>query len=709
MEYYLPAFYLMGRLHNVVVVDPGAETVRPRNTNAFFSAAEFRTADYVDFLDGLSATQAVPECIVIALPNRLHVDAARRALATDRHVLCEKPLALVARDCAELKALASSRKRLLKVAMSRRYLAALRLLREVVLGGELGEVLAIHVHDRTPFLWTPRSFGFFDREGGGVLADIGAHYLDYVETLLGPLTPVSYTDDARGGIESSLHYRLAAGDVQVDIELSRIHQSGAWLTVVCARGEIRVDKSKENEAVIKPTGRPGRRIVVEHPFQDPRWPASYHGSFVQMLSDLERSIAGEDSDIADVADAVRTAGLIEWAYTRRDAELSTGGKAVGSHASARVLVTGGTGFIGGHLVERLTGDGAPVRVAVRSPAKCANVTRFSVELRSTDLLDPQSVKAAVDGVRTVYHLAYGNDGADRGRITIEGTRNVVDAAIAAGAECVVLLSTMYVFGFPEASGAIDESYPYRPYGGEYGESKAKMEQWCLRRARTSGSTRIVVLNPTCVFGPGGGAYTCLPVDLTAQGRFCWINGGSGSANYNYVTNLVDAILAAAAVPSAHGERFIINDGTITWRELIEPFVEPLARAIPSFSVEEFARLPRFGGPFRINDLIRTALSNPDIRNVAKRSAAVRNVFALANRIWPRPPRTGDVLALLAPPVAPEPTSDPPEWLARLYSPFQARFSAEKANRVLGWRPRIGLRAAQAETIAWLVANGRLPS
>ena len=704
-EYYLPALYLMGRLGGVTVVDPDAESMRRRH--AEFAAASFVEADYQGWIDGLGDDPSAPESIVIALPNHLHVDAARRALGQGRHVLCEKPLALTSGECSELAMLAEQRGRLLKVAMSRRYLASLRLAREMVLGNELGAVRAVEVHDRQPFLWRPRSFTFFAPEAGGVLADMGVHYLDYVETLVGPLTPIDYSDDARGGTESSLCYELAAGEIAVFLKLSRLHRSGGWLRIACERGDIQVEKAAENEVRVMPLGSPARRVVVEHPFNDESWPSGFHGSFAQMLSDFERAVHGEQTALADVRDAERTAGLIEWAYARRGGRPSRR-IAASQAARDRILVTGGTGFIGGHLVERLAAEDAVVRVSARSPATCANVARFPVELQPVDLLDRASVQAAVEGSRVVYHLAYGNDGPDQARITIEGTRNVVEAAIAARAECVVVLSTMYVFGFPAGSGPIDETFPYRPFGGDYAESKATMERWCLERARSSGSTRIVVLNPSCVFGPGGGAYTCLPADLAAKGAFCWIDGGRGTANYVFVENLVDAMLAAAEQPAAHGERFIVNDGSVTWRELLSPFVAPLGIVIPDYSSGEFRRLARFGGPFRLRDLVLAATSAPEVRQVMKRSALVRQAFAIAGRMRPRAPMRADLLQSLTKVAAAEPAGDPPEWLAMLYGPSEARFSSSKAAAVLGWRPRVDLETAQNKTVGWLVENGRLP-
>ena len=106
--------------------------------------------------------------------------------------------------------------------------------------------------------------------------------------------------------------------------------------------------------------------------------------------------------------------------------------------------------------------------------------------------------------------------------------------------------------------------------------------------------------------------------------------------------------------------------------------------------------------------VGAAASASEVRNVAKRSAVVRRGFALANRLWPRPPMTGNPLAALLPPPETASADVPPLWLAQLYGPHRTRFSAAKAGRVLGWSPRVDLAAAQAATVAWLVENGRLP-
>jgi predicted dehydrogenase/nucleoside-diphosphate-sugar epimerase len=707
-EFYLPALNRMGRDAGVTIVEPSAASLA--GARRIPGRARFVERDYDSYLTERPSSPAEKaEAVIVCLPNRYHVDAVRLALNQGHDVLCEKPLALNAADCVALRNLAQNCGRKLKVAMSRRYLPSLLLARQMVQTGELGRVKSIHVLDCTPFPWKPRSFAFFAPEGGGILADMGVHYMDYLDTLVGPLTPVAYEDDARGGTESSAHYRLEAGQVRIDMRLSRLSRNGAFIEIVCEQGSIRIDKSDEQQILVTRPNLGSRRVALEEPFENTSWPKAFHGSFCQMLADFERACSGGTTGIADVADAERTAALIEWAYARRSKRtVARIGASSESGGADKVLVTGGTGFIGGHLIDRLTEQHHPVRATVRSPASCANLARFPVEMVHTDLLDMDSVRSAMAGAGTVYHLAYGQEGKNAARITIEGTKNVVRAAIEARAKSVVVLSTMYVFGFPAGARPIDETFPYRPYGGEYGESKTVMERWCLEQARSSLPTRIVVLNPTCVFGPGGGAYTCLPVDLARKGEFCWMNNGGGSANYVYVGNLVDAMLAAEQTPAAHGERFIVNDGTVSWRQLLGPFIAPLGLDIPSYSPKEFARMPRFGGPFRIKDMVTAALSAPEVRTVAKRSATIRKAFALSSHLSPSPPMGNTLTTTLSQTSAASRSLNSPEWLASLYSTHRTTFSSEKARATLGWKPRLDLAEAQATTIDWLIDSGWLP-
>jgi nucleoside-diphosphate-sugar epimerase/predicted dehydrogenase len=706
-EYYLPALKWMGLLKEVTVVEPDRKSLDL--LREFSAGIDVRSQSYQDYFSGVqSAEVSDQEHIIVALPNVLHASAVCLGLEHGGHILCEKPLALTAGECSELAALASRKGRLLKVAMSRRYLPSLMLAREMVSRREFGEVRAIEVRDCEPFGWRPRSFAFFAPEAGGILADMGVHYLDYLETLVGPLRPLAYMDDSQGGIESTASYTLAAGDLRIAMRLSRIEQSGAYIRIACECGEIYIDKNNEREVLATPAGRPSRRISVDHPFgSETNWPRSFQGSFCQMLVDFSRAVRGQVTAIADVADAERAAALIEWAYERRRPRGVAPAQKSRCPDASSVMITGATGFIGGHLVERLSTEGAAIRITARRPENCANVARFPVQIVPTDLLDMDSVRRVVAGVRTVYHLAYGTDGPLAARVTIEGTKNVVEAAIEAGAECVVILSTMYVFGFPDTERPVDESFPYRPYGGEYGRSKAAMERWCLARAQKALATRIVILTPTCVFGPGGGAYTSQPVELARNRQFCWVDGGTGLCNYTYVENLVDAMLAAARLPEAHGNRFIINDGHVSWREFLGPLVGA-DQQFPCLTMAELQALNQDASAFKLRELLEATISAPQVRAVARRSGVIRGLAKLmkietsgagvgrASNLGPTRRRT-------------EAVAQPPGWLAVLYNPSKTVFSSQKANDVLRWQPRVDLTSALSATVRWLEETGQLPA
>ena len=422
-----------------------------------------------------------------------------------------------------------------------------------------------------------------------------------------------------------------------------------------------------------------------------------------MLADFGRAVSGKSSRTADVREAEATTRLIEWAYERRKEKIPRK-RPTRRRQGAEWLITGATGFIGGHLLDHLhSNEEGGIRVIVRSPASCVNVARYPVEMAPSDLLDKDEVERAVAGARIIFHLAYGRDGPNRSRVTVEGTKNVVNAAITAGAEAIVVLSTMYVFGFPPDVEIVDESCRYRPYGGEYGRSKAKMEQWCLERAQSSAKTRIVVLNPTCVFGPGGGAYTTLPVQLARRRQFCWIDGGRGLCNYTYVENLIDALLLASGNNQINGDRFIINDGWMPWREFFDPFLKELTTNVSNYTRGDLDRLWRSGPSFSARELVRVIKSSPQVREVLKRSAVVRAALAIAHRhglgslfATPRAQQTSVGLA------GPNRSDDrPPLWLSELFPANAVRFSAKRAQERLGWRPRVSLDRGREKTLKWL--------
>jgi uncharacterized protein YbjT (DUF2867 family) len=109
-----------------------------------------------------------------------------------------------------------------------------------------------------------------------------------------------------------------------------------------------------------------------------------------------------------------------------------------------ILVTGGSGFVGGHVVHELRGRGLPVRCLVRDPDKGAKLAAWGCELVQGDMTDPGSLRGAVEGAETVVHLVAIRQGRERDfqRIMVSGAHDLLAAARAAGVGCFVHMSAL---------------------------------------------------------------------------------------------------------------------------------------------------------------------------------------------------------------------------------------------------------------------------
>ncbi len=708
-EFYLPAFAQLGWLGHVKVADPSPQVVA--RINSSFPEVTVATCD---FRDALRQGRDLDRAAIVALPNALHEAAVNDALDLGMDVLCEKPLALTADACRRLADQAERVDRLLAVGMTRRFLPSVQAARQVIANGWLGDLQSIDVVDGHAFAWSSESGGYFRRENGGVLANVGVHALDLVAYLCGPLIPVDYEDDWRGGAEANSRYTLQTeSGIRVTIRLSYTHSLGNGVKLVGSAGELCFDHLSPHVRY-RARGGLSADVSIDQPYRFGSWPAGLVSTFAEQLCDFRDASQRRGSPRATAREAVATARLIDWAYDRHAAEGSRSRIETVSTAprleSGRVVVTGGTGFVGGYVIEALAATGhKDIVVPVRSYRTGANAGRFPVQFERVDLLDAPSLQSLFRNVRYVLHLAYGRDGENSQRITVDGTRNVVEAAITAGVEAVVVLSTAAVFGDPGGAIAIDETQRLASHGNEYERTKGEAEQWALSRATSEVKTRIVVLNPACVYGPRGNTFTALPARLLQENAFCWIENGCGIANYVHASNLAVAILLAAAHPGSHGQRFIVSDGSTTWREFYSELFGDRVSSIASYTRAELLALARSAEP-SLRDLGRAVVGDPEVRRILRENARLRRLKSEVARLFPR--SYGHLRAGQRRPLRPESAARlaapvPPVYLSELFGPTSTRLSATKAREVLGWAPSLSLSAGQADARRWLADVGLL--
>jgi nucleoside-diphosphate-sugar epimerase len=171
-----------------------------------------------------------------------------------------------------------------------------------------------------------------------------------------------------------------------------------------------------------------------------------------------------------------------------------------------ILVTGATGFLGRNLCRYLAAQGYALRALVRPTSDAAFLQQMGAELATGDVTDAASVRAAAHGCRHVIHTAayfrlWGPP--ERFiRTNIQGTQNVLQAALVAGAEKFIHISTIIVVGPQPAGSVITETTPRRPYPSDnYAKTKAVAEQLALEYA--SRGLPVVALRLGALYGPHG--------------------------------------------------------------------------------------------------------------------------------------------------------------------------------------------------------------
>lgn len=347
-------------------------------------------------------------------------------------------------------------------------------------------------------------------------------------------------------------------------------------------------------------------------------------------------------------------------------------------AKDTILVTGANGFIGGWLVESLYMKGcARVRPGVRSWSRTVRLTRLPLEPVLCDVMDPVQVAAAVEGADRVIHTAYGSTG-----VTVEGTRHMLDAALQAGVQRFVYLSSAVVYG--DAGGQVAENAPLGQNDDEYAASKRQAEALCWQYADRG--LPVTIIRPSIVYGPFGRTWT---VELAARlqsGNWGIFGGyGEGFCNLVYVADLVEGILAATHNPAAVGQAFnLVGPDTITWNDYFRRYNAALGLPeLPQLQAGDARLRTRVMDPVRgVARFARDHFEKP-LRRLAQRFRPARQLMKTAETSLKTTPRWTDL---------------------QLYN-ARAQYATDKARDLLGYEPRFDLDRGLALTVRWLEQVG----
>lgn len=236
-------------------------------------------------------------------------------------------------------------------------------------------------------------------------------------------------------------------------------------------------------------------------------------------------------------------------------------------SAARVLVTGGTGFLGHSLAAHLAAGGRSVRALVRPNSDIRQLRELGIELAAGDVCDAATVTAALHGCRYVVHAAglfrFWGAARDFERTNVEGTAYVLEAALRHGVERLVHVSTLAVVGTPPLGGVIDEATPCRP-ADPYQRSKLDGENLVRMYHQTAGLPA-VILRPGAFYGPWGRyAFNRLFFEDPLKGLLIQVHRGRRVTFPVFVPDVARAC-AAALTAGQPGETYNVSGASLTHR------------------------------------------------------------------------------------------------------------------------------------------------
>src|SRR4051812_45593273 len=253
------------------------------------------------------------------------------------------------------------------------------------------------------------------------------------------------------------------------------------------------------------------------------------------------------------------------------------------------IVTGGSGFIGGRLIERLVGDGWTVRALARSEQAEARVAALGAEPVPGDLENGAALRGGAHGCAYAFHaaahLGAAGDLAAFERVNVQGTKNVLAATREAEVRRFVHVGTEAALLAGEPLIEADERTPLRPDSkAPISATKARAEM-AVMAASQEGVFETVSIRPRFVWGVGDTTLLPMIVAQARAGKWAWVGGGRHRTSTTHVDNTVEGLVLGALKGRPGNAYFVLDGGgPVVFREFVSALLDTQGVEAPTRSV-----------------------------------------------------------------------------------------------------------------------------
>ncbi len=564
--------------------------------HAYGSLAEMLSAEDLD-------------AVHILLPPDRHFDAAREAIDAGVAVFLEKPMCDRADACDALVALAAERRVRLGVGHNFLFSEPYERLRRDVRAGLLGPI------DQITITWNRQlaqaAFGPFDtwmlRDPRNIMLEIGSHAVAHMLDLAGepewmevragqpielPTGRNFYrrwqVNALKGRTAVELRFSFVPGFAEFNLHLRGLLASA---TADIERNTYTLDRYRaadpdfENYAMLagraRSLKRQARHTLKQYIFSKlhlEKHGTSYGESIARAMDAFYAGSPHLDERI-DAARAARVIRICEQMGAlanlppeRRTAQ--TFNAPAIAVPEARILVLGGTGFIGRELVRQLINTGRGVRLLVRSAASLPEEVRAHVDCQTGNAMDRAALLRAMAGVDCVVHLARSSvkTWSEYRKYEIETTRQIAECALQAGVKRFVYTGTIDSYYAGARAGIVTEATPLDPRIGRrnlYARAKAASEEILMALHRERGLP-LVIVRPGVVIGRGGSPFHW-GVGMWWHDAVCQIWGdGANHLPLVLVEDVARGLIAAMDTPAIEGRSFnLVADPCLSAQEYLD--------------------------------------------------------------------------------------------------------------------------------------------